>query len=70
MNMKQIQTSRELNIYTVMPIINSLENILKEPEIIEIELNFNNTNFALPGGITPLLAYLKENANTKHNIYI
>ncbi|MBQ9149724.1 hypothetical protein IJX73_02220 [bacterium] len=68
--MKKINVANELNAYTIIPLINSFENFIHNEEKVEVELNFNDTNFTCPGGLTPLLAYLKENENTEHDIYI
>lgn len=59
-NRKIINVPRELNAITVVSVIKELNDFLLQNEINKAELNFVNTNFARPGGLTPLLAYLKE----------
>lgn len=61
----------ELNSYTVTQVINQLNAFMSQDEIGFLELNFVNTHFVYPGGLSPLLAYLKENANDlNHHIIL
>ena len=71
-NRKIINVPRELNAISVVTVIKELNNFLSQNEINTAELNFVNTNFAYPGGLTPLIAYLKEykQNNDKTCIYI
>lgn len=59
-NRKIINIPRELNAITVVSVIKELNNFLSQNATNTAELNFLNTRFAYPSGLTPLLAYLKE----------
>ncbi len=59
-NRKIINIPRELNSITVIQVIKELNIFFAQDNINTAELNFANTIFAYPGGLTPLLAYLKE----------
>ncbi|MBR2525058.1 hypothetical protein IKE67_01190 [bacterium] len=72
-NYKIINIPKELNGISVVSVIKELNDFLKQNEINTAELNFVNTNFAYPSGLTPLLAYLseyKKNNNYKTCIVI
>lgn len=58
---KIIQIAKELNSFTVIPAIKDLNDFFSQSENLTAEINFQNTTFAFPGGLAPLLAYLKEN---------
>lgn len=67
---KIITLANELNINTIIPAIKDLNDFLEQDKVLSAEINFNSTVFAYPGGLTPLLAYLKENGQTKHSIFL
>ena len=58
-----INVDFNLNSNTIVPIINDLNEFFNQNRQKNIILNFSNTRFVKPGGLTPLLAYLIEKKN-------
>ena len=71
-NIVDINLPIELNSNTVTGVIGNLNTFLSQEETVTANLNFSNTNFAYPGGLTPLLAYLKDRVenNKKYHIIL
>jgi len=67
-----INLPTELNSNTIINVIGILNDFLLQEEKTAAVLDFDNTRFAYPGGLTPLLAYLKDRVenNEKHHIMI
>lgn len=71
-NIVNINLPVELNSNTITGVIGDLNSFLSQEESVTANLNFNNTKFAYPGGLTPLLAYLKDKIenNKKYHIIL
>ena len=69
-NTIEIKLPVELNSNTIIEIINKLENFLKQDKSDIAILDFNNTRFAYPGGLTPLLAYLKDKIANNNDYHV
>lgn len=69
---KIIIVPKELNTISVISVIGELEEFLTNSETSTVILDFKNTSFVYPGGLTPLLSYLKDNLenNTQKHVYI
>ena len=67
---RKITVAKELNAYTVIPLINSFNEFINKKQVVEAELDFTNTTFVSPSGLAPLLAYLRENKDTKHEVLL
>lgn len=67
-----INLPSELNSNTIIDVIGHLNNFLSQEEKTTAVLDFDSTKFAYPGGLTPLLAYLKDRVehNEKHQIML
>lgn len=60
---EKINMPKELNDETVIPVIRNLNTFFNQNDSKIIYIDFNETEFVFPGGLTPLLAYLIERKN-------
>ena len=55
-----IDIPKSLNSQTIIDVISKLNNFVKQDKISRLVINFWDTKFVTPGGLNPLLCYLRE----------